>query len=87
MDVGGKTKGNKKDRDRRELMEIRAAGEGKLPPQSLELEEAVLGALMLEKDALTDVVEILHPQTFIKKHTAKYFMRSSLYSGVLSLWI
>ena len=30
---------------------------GKLPPQAIELEEAVLGALMLEKDALTDVIE------------------------------
>jgi replicative DNA helicase len=26
---------------------------GKIPPQALDLEEAVLGALMLEKDALT----------------------------------
>ena len=31
---------------------------GKLPPQALDLEESVLGALMLEKDALTDVVDI-----------------------------
>ena len=31
-------------------------GLGKLPPQALELEEAVLGALMLEKDALTSVI-------------------------------
>ncbi|MBX2942024.1 MAG: replicative DNA helicase, partial [Cyclobacteriaceae bacterium] len=28
---------------------------GKLPPQALDLEEAVLGALMLEKNALTAV--------------------------------
>ena len=32
---------------------------GKLPPQALDLEESVLGALMLEKDALTDVIDIL----------------------------
>ena len=30
---------------------------GKLPPQAIELEEAVLGALMLEKDALTNVID------------------------------
>ena len=32
---------------------------GKMPPQAVELEEAVLGALMLEKDALTNVIDIL----------------------------
>ena len=35
---------------------------GKLPPQALDLEEAVLGALMLEKDALTSVIDILHTE-------------------------
>jgi replicative DNA helicase len=32
---------------------------GKVPPQAKELEEAVLGAIMLEKDRLSDVLEIL----------------------------
>lgn len=36
----------------------------KLPPQALDLEESVLGALMLEKDALTTVIDILRPETF-----------------------
>ena len=39
---------------------------GKLPPQAIEIEEAVLGALMLEKDALTAVVDICHRKVFIK---------------------
>ena len=39
---------------------------GKLPPQALDLEESVLGALMLEKDALTDVIDILRPENFYK---------------------
>ena len=39
---------------------------GKLPPQALDLEEAVLGALMLEKDALSTVIDILKPDTFYK---------------------
>ena len=34
---------------------------GKLPPQAIDLEESTLGALMLEKDALTKVIDILHP--------------------------
>jgi len=37
---------------------------GKLPPQALDLEEAVLGALMLEKNALTTVIEFLRPEHF-----------------------
>jgi replicative DNA helicase len=37
---------------------------GKLPPQALDLEEAVLGALMLEKDALTKVLGMLRPEDF-----------------------
>ena len=37
---------------------------GKLPPQARELEEAVLGALMLEKDAYSIISEILRPESF-----------------------
>ncbi|WP_026953905.1 replicative DNA helicase [Algoriphagus vanfongensis] len=39
---------------------------GKLPPQAVDLEEAVLGALMLEKDALTNVIDILKVESFYK---------------------
>ena len=37
---------------------------GKIPPQSKELEEAVLGAIMLEKAAFDTVVELLKPECF-----------------------
>lgn len=37
---------------------------GKIPPQSKELEEAVLGAVMLEKSAFDVVVEQLKPECF-----------------------
>lgn len=40
---------------------------GKVPPQAIDLEEAVLGALMLEKDALSNVIEILKPGSFYKE--------------------
>ncbi len=39
---------------------------GKVPPQVIELEEAVLGALMIEKDALNDVIDVLKPKSFYK---------------------
>lgn len=37
---------------------------GKLQPQALPLEEAVLGALMLEREALPVVMDILRPESF-----------------------
>ena len=40
---------------------------GKLPPQAVEIEEVVLGALMLERDALSNVIDILHPESFYKE--------------------
>ena len=47
---------------------------GKLPPQALDLEEATLGALMLEKDALTKVIDILSPESFYKDAHRHIFM-------------
>ncbi len=38
--------------------------EGKIPPQAPELEEAVLGALMLEKDSVIAVQEYISPDAF-----------------------
>ncbi len=46
---------------------------GKIPPHSREFEEAVLGALMLEKDAITEVIEILHPDTFYDERNSKIY--------------
>ncbi len=46
---------------------------GKLPPQAPELEEAVLGALMLEKEALTSVIDILREEAFYKESHQKIF--------------
>ena len=52
---------------------------GKIPPQSKELEEAVLGAIMLEKAAFDVVVEILKPQCFyVDAHQRIYRTMMSL---------
>jgi replicative DNA helicase len=39
---------------------------GKLPPQATDLEEAVLGAMMLEKDKVAAVIDLLKPDVFYK---------------------
>src|SRR5690625_6702724 len=49
------------------------SGLGKLPPQAVDLEEAVLGALMLEKNALSEVIDILTPDSFYKESHQKIF--------------
>lgn len=46
---------------------------GKLPPQALDLEETVLGAIMIEKDALTKVIEFLKPEMFYKDSHQKIY--------------
>jgi replicative DNA helicase len=46
---------------------------GKLPPQSLDMEEAVLGALMLAKEPVNDVIDILQPESFYKEGHQKIY--------------
>lgn len=46
---------------------------GKMPPQALDLEEAVLGALMLEKEAVNDVIDILSFESFYKESHQKIY--------------
>jgi replicative DNA helicase len=53
---------------------------GKLPPQALDLEEAVLGALMLEKGALNAVVEYLKPEHFYSEG------HREIYSSIITLF-
>jgi replicative DNA helicase len=40
---------------------------GKLPPQAIDLEEAVLGAMMIDKKGVDDVIDILHSEVFYKE--------------------
>lgn len=37
---------------------------GKVPPQALDLEQAVLGAILIDKDAMPEVYPILQPESF-----------------------
>lgn len=46
---------------------------GKLPPQALDLEEAVLGAMMIDKKGIDDVIDILHPDVFYKEAHQKIY--------------
>jgi len=52
---------------------IGANDKGKLPPQAIELEETVLGALMIEKDAFATVADLLTPGCFYKEQNRYIF--------------
>lgn len=40
---------------------------GKLPPQAIEMEEAVLGAMMIDKKGVDTVIDLLSPEMFYKE--------------------
>lgn len=52
----------------------------KVPPQALEAEVSVLGAILLDKDAITEVAEFLRPEHFYRENHA------NIYSAMLSLY-
>jgi replicative DNA helicase len=62
------TTNNALDRRKKRAIDIgNVANEyGKIPPQALDLEEAVLGALMLEQNAINAVIDVLKPESFYK---------------------
>ena len=69
----GKT-GESKDNQRFTKRRTRPEGQGqavfehgKIQPQAVDLEEAVLGAMMLEKHKLSEVIEIIKPEVFYKE--------------------
>jgi replicative DNA helicase len=59
-------------RDKKQLMEF-TKGLGKVPPQAIEMEQAILGAILIEKEALVTVSGILKPESFYhEKHQKVY---------------
>lgn len=47
--------------------------DGKKPPQALDLEQAVLGALMIDNDALSNSIELLKAESFYQTEHQKIF--------------
>ena len=41
--------------------------DGKIPPQAIDLEEAVLGAMLIDEKGVNEVIDILSPEVFYKK--------------------
>ncbi len=58
----------------------RGGGRETLPPQDLPAERSVLGAMLLSKDAIADVVEVMRPEFFYRP------AHQSIYHAVLELY-
>ena len=52
----------------------------RLPPQSIEAEQSVLGALLIDKDAVIEVADFLRPEDFYRGH------HGTIYGAVLDLY-
>jgi len=52
----------------------------KLPPQDIDAEQSVLGALMIDKEAIFNIADLLTPDDFYKKPHAE------IYKAMLKLW-
>lgn len=46
---------------------------GKVPPQANDLEEAVLGAVMIEKECIHSIIDIIKPESFYREAHQKIF--------------
>ncbi|MBR6493167.1 MAG: replicative DNA helicase, partial [Paludibacteraceae bacterium] len=64
---------NKKRTPQTTIIKVGANEMGKLPPQAQELEDSVLGALMIEKDAYGTVADLLRPEVFYKDQNRMVF--------------
>lgn len=49
---------------------------GKVPPQAIDFEEAVLGIILLNKEAIDEVIATLQPEMFYKEANQKIFNRA-----------
>ena len=50
-----------------------ALGDPRVPPQNLEAEESVLGAMMLSSEAIADVVEVLQADDFYRSANGRIY--------------
>jgi Replicative DNA helicase len=74
-------KGNSASNQMKNL-EILGLESGRKPPQAIDIEEAVLGALLLEPNSVSDVLDMLNPDCFYKEANRKIFKAISNLASV-----
>ncbi len=63
-----------------DLVSERGAAQGRIPPQAVDIEEQVIGAMLLEKEAISKVIEVLGEEAFYSEKNRK------IYQVLLSLF-
>lgn len=53
---------------------------GKIPPNDVEAEQAVLGSMLLDKDAVINAIDVLKPEDFYREEN------KIIFSAMLSLY-
>jgi len=53
---------------------------GKIPPNDIEAEQAVLGSMLTDKDAVVSAIEVLKPEDFYREDN------KTIYTGILNLY-
>ena len=77
-------KTTKKEEKRPIKINKQSAQFDRLPPQNIEAEQAVLGSLMLDKDAVVKISDILKPEDFYRG--AHQFILDSYFSCNFYCW-
>ena len=54
--------------------------QGKLPPQAIDLEEAVIGAMLIDKKGVDEVIDLLQPEAFYK------LAHQNIFESILNLF-
>lgn len=57
-----------------------SSADGRMPPQAPDMEELVLGALLMDKEAINQVIDVLTPESFYKDANGK------IYAAILRLF-
>ena len=58
--------------------------DGKIPPQAIDLEEAVIGAMLIDEKGVNEIIEILSPEVSTKNLINSYMNLLKGYLGNLS---
>ncbi len=61
-------------------IDIDAMHQGRVPPQAVDVESQVLGAALIDKEAVPKLLEILHPETFYK------IAHKKIFEGIIALF-
>jgi replicative DNA helicase len=74
-----KMRGRQSDRRRQQAEEVHEQS-GRVPPQAMDVEKSVLGAMLIEREAIPQAIEVLPPEAFYANKHQK------IYAAILSLF-